>query len=1012
VGKEVTAVAVGSRDSTANASDDSGSDGEGDSDVGKEGPERADWEKMFAGAVEIECLFKYGDHEAMDRFETVRTRIIRKRTRMANPLLKSRDAVVFQDAFYIVDTNNSDTRNPAPLPLGSGVASSTVASALKEGGDQSSVSSALKLLVNESVARMQSHLGTISAARLRHVSELNAAKLVLEAATAISSKDAGAGGVEMQSGLAAEDIQNTVSTLQNIVDTMDSEIEAYQSLVSDALDATLGSSRDAVTSLLNKMRTLPGMSGTGDASVALVAALNGRGGEGLPAVVAGLRGAPTSSSEISAALPGASTISSPGGGDAVDGLTGVAASGGVSLPAGTFVVYEISVQHDLCPPSSQFNGAGGKKNSSRRGSFGSSKHVRSEVLLSLYVVQPFSILAPFKTANDDMCSVLTSILQLDPVGLPQWMMRSVVDSPALHGRARYRVGVNYDQQRRTKLKRLKKLKKKKGQQTTSTQKLAGQTAGPPGGSMVPHPRLYDYNVLAVLGRGGYGKVLLVQEKAAVARNADVNVLFAMKVIRKAILTKEKQVKRTRLERDIMARATHPFVVNLQTAFQTPENLYMVMEFAQGGDLFTHLHRDGPFLEPRVRVYACEIILALEHLNSAGVIYRDLKPENILLDAAGHIKMVDFGLARAFSNVDDAEFGGELEAADAAAANDADGDGDGADGADGAGGGGGSGGSHPQHHGKSRFPSSKYQTKSFAGTERYMAPEQLLQKSYSFAVDWFQLGITLAELLTRRHPFQGSNHYQTMKNIVDATYIPVLRVSRRMPPLSGEVVSFLDSLLQRNPARRLGAVMPSTGKVNARDHPWFSTIDWDSAFRRELDAGFIPIIASNKDVSNFDDVFTRETAELSGEQMFGGVEVNAGGDEFALEEGERGRSVSSGGGGLKSRKNVTWTNLWGILGASPTDGGSQGDLSVVSGGSGGGAAAAAAAQRDGVAKITGSGVTYVEGGVAEATSDRNGDQNVFAGFDGFSFDAPSLAAMSIAEEGEETEDDGQHAKCVQ
>ena len=138
------------------------------------------------------------------------------------------------------------------------------------------------------------------------------------------------------------------------------------------------------------------------------------------------------------------------------------------------------------------------------------------------------------------------------------------------------------------------------------------------------------------------------------------------------------MERTLLERDIMARSSHPFVVNLHTAFQTPENLYMVMEFAQGGDLFTHLHRDGPFLESRVRVYACEIILALEHLNSAGVIYRDLKPENILLDAEGHIKIVDFGLARAFTDVKESN---NIS-------------------------------SQTEEHGKVRFPSSKYQTKSF------------------------------------------------------------------------------------------------------------------------------------------------------------------------------------------------------------------------------------------------------------------------------------------------------------
>ena len=136
----------------------------------------------------------------------------------------------------------------------------------------------------------------------------------------------------------------------------------------------------------------------------------------------------------------------------------------------------------------------------------------------------------------------------------------------------------------------------------------------------------------------------------------------------------------------------------------------------------------------------------------------------MLDRSGHVKIVDFGLARAFEGLDDTQTNSSTNTSNNLDA----------------------------------FPAWKYKTNSFAGTERYMAPEQLLQKSYSFSVDWFQLGITLAELLTRRHPFQGTNHYQTMKNIVDASYIPVLRVSRRMKPLSNNVVSFLDALLQRNP----------------------------------------------------------------------------------------------------------------------------------------------------------------------------------------------------------------------
>ena len=238
----------------------------------------------------------------------------------------------------------------------------------------------------------------------------------------------------------------------------------------------------------------------------------------------------------------------------------------------------------------------------------------------------------------------------------------------------------------------------------------------------------------------------------------------------------------------------------------------------------------------------------------------------------------------------------------------------------------------------------------------------------------------------------------MKNIVDATYIPVLRVSRRMPALSGEVVSFLDSLLQRNPARRLGAVMPSTGKVNARDHPWFSTVDWDAALRRELDAGFVPTIASNKDVSNFDDVFTRETAELSGEQAFEGERPNPSGEGFGVgDEGEDSSVSSAEGGGSKSRKNVTWMNLWGLLGGTNN----EDDLDLGYGSSPGAVDSLATTQRgDEAASKTGKGVTAAaQGGNRGAQPDGGREQDVFASFDGFSFDAPSLAAMSIAEEGE-------------
>ncbi len=95
----------------------------------------------------------------------------------------------------------------------------------------------------------------------------------------------------------------------------------------------------------------------------------------------------------------------------------------------------------------------------------------------------------------------------------------------------------------------------------------------------------------------------------------------------------------------MAKIRSPFIVRLCYAFQTPEKLYLVMEFLPGGELFYHLRRAKRFDEPRAVFYAAEIILALECLHKNSIIYRDLKPENVLLDADGHLKITDLGLSK-------------------------------------------------------------------------------------------------------------------------------------------------------------------------------------------------------------------------------------------------------------------------------------------------------------------------------------------------------------------------------
>lgn len=150
--------------------------------------------------------------------------------------------------------------------------------------------------------------------------------------------------------------------------------------------------------------------------------------------------------------------------------------------------------------------------------------------------------------------------------------------------------------------------------------------------------LADFDLLAVLGRGGFGKVMQV-------RHRQTNIVYAMKILKKSELRRRKQVERTNTERSILANVHHPFIVSLHFAFQNSQKLYMVMDFVQGGDFFTLMRKFRRMPEDWVRIYIGEIALALQHLHDMDVVYRDLKPENILFCGDGHCKLTDFGLSR-------------------------------------------------------------------------------------------------------------------------------------------------------------------------------------------------------------------------------------------------------------------------------------------------------------------------------------------------------------------------------
>lgn len=152
----------------------------------------------------------------------------------------------------------------------------------------------------------------------------------------------------------------------------------------------------------------------------------------------------------------------------------------------------------------------------------------------------------------------------------------------------------------------------------------------------------DYNLVEVLGRGSFGKVMLAEKKGT-------NERYAIKVLQKRKITQNcKEYIMTERNVSILA-AHHPFLAGLHSCFQSPERLFFVMEYVNGDNLMFHLKCDR-FDEVRATFYTAEVTLALQFLHRHGIIYRDLKSDNVLLDQEGHCKLVDFGLCKVIDKV--------------------------------------------------------------------------------------------------------------------------------------------------------------------------------------------------------------------------------------------------------------------------------------------------------------------------------------------------------------------------
>lgn len=248
----------------------------------------------------------------------------------------------------------------------------------------------------------------------------------------------------------------------------------------------------------------------------------------------------------------------------------------------------------------------------------------------------------------------------------------------------------------------------------------------------------DFDLLKVIGKGAFGKVMLVRKKVPDG-TGNPNAIYAMKVLKKASVFAKNQVEHTKSERRILRDIDHPFVVRLRYAFQTEDKLYLVMDYYNGGSLFFHLRKSRKFSEKRARFYAAQLLLSMAHLHELNIAYRDLKLENILMDDKGFIALTDFGLSKENVDVPDG-------------------------------------------------------AKTFCGTAEYIAPELLKGLPYGKAVDWWGFGTLLYEMMTGQTPFFDRNRKRMFHNILHRDVVFTQAFSEDAKDLLSAVRNFVDEVV--------------------------------------------------------------------------------------------------------------------------------------------------------------------------------------------------------------------------
>ncbi|CAN6348573.1 unnamed protein product [Urochloa humidicola] len=347
------------------------------------------------------------------------------------------------------------------------------------------------------------------------------------------------------------------------------------------------------------------------------------------------------------------------------------------------------------------------------------------------------------------------------------------------------------------------------QPAVTSRALTGNAGAGAGGRLKDRTSIEDFEIIKPISRGAFGRVFL-------ARKRVTGDLFAIKVLKKADMIRKNAVESILAERDILISARNPFVVRFFYSFTCRENLYLVMEYLNGGDLYSLLRNLGCLDEDMARTYIAELVLALEYLHCMNVIHRDLKPDNLLIGRDGHIKLTDFGLSKVglINSTDDLS-GPDVSSVLV--------------------------GDHQLADAEQRAQQRQQRQKQTAvGTPDYLAPEILLGMTHGPTADWWSVGIILFELLVGIPPFNAEHPQIIFDNIMNRE-IPWPHVPEE---LSFEAYDLIDKLLMENPVQRLGA----TGAGEVKAHPFFKGINWDMLARQKV--AFIPSTDDEYDTSYF------------------------------------------------------------------------------------------------------------------------------------------------------------------